>query len=850
MSDTTPHVVDARLKEALDKYFNGVALRARVGDCAILSAIRKQNSAPVDIYTPSYEAGRDDAAQSAIAREFDAFAKLGHPRLQAVERLLSSRAFKKHPALALLSCPVPVFDDALDTRAAEARLGIFDQVLDALAALHSAGIVHGNISEDAIRRESQDGAARLCDFGFPGGRTTTVLAQPAAYQSRHVINTSAPRLEDDVHAAGMLGYRLLLGPHGAERVLTGSAEAATQDHLVASILGEETAAPTLEDLFPEGHPSAAQIARLLARMTGRLTNAAPYSSASAALKAFRSVIASPTLSDPQDTARISAAPSPDNAMASAALNAAHSESSGVSRPTAMALFGGFLVSTAAAVYFYTAHQSALAETDQAMARAAALEWALDGYRSSARALRAADVKLAEARFRGAEPASPEAAEAFGSATASLSEADAALETGEFEAALSAADTATAAAAAALAARERAEAEAATARTASATAAEDAERAAGGRSEAVAAARSDAERAESAFTGGTYSVAAAAWQASAEAFAALTETLRMEAEDAKDAAAEARAGSADAEASAGFVRGKGLENRASAAYEAGHYDDAARLYGAAAQSFAEAYEPDAVETPAATGITREVTFGDTPEAIDTALQLCRDHAPVSAACGDNRPSGEAVRSATLRPFALDPTEVSAGDFAKFVAETGYSTEAENNVRLAAITSSGEARLIDAAYTWKSPQGAGSSYEDAPDLPVRNVSAKDAAAYCAWAGARLPSEAEWETAARAPEGLFPWGAWPSDTVVWRGAEDPRLRLPQPVADAGAATATGLQGLSGNAREWVIAEDGVVLKGGSWNTANPADLRVAARLAVPGNPPGIDFGFRCARDLEAWP
>ena len=60
MSEATPHVVDARLQEALDQYFNGVQLRATIGDVAVLSAIRKQNSAPVDVYTPSFEAARED----------------------------------------------------------------------------------------------------------------------------------------------------------------------------------------------------------------------------------------------------------------------------------------------------------------------------------------------------------------------------------------------------------------------------------------------------------------------------------------------------------------------------------------------------------------------------------------------------------------------------------------------------------------------------------------------------------------------------------------------------------------------------------------------------------------------
>ena len=696
-----------------------------------------------------------------------------------------------------------------------------------------------------------DGALRLCDFGFPGGRTTTILAQPAAFQSRHVINASAPRFEDDVHAAGMLGYRLLLGPHGAEQVLTGTAEEASPEDLIARILGEETTAPDAEALFPEGHPSATQIARLLARMTGRLPNAAPYSSATAALKAFRSVISSPTLSDPQDTARISTAPSPDSAMASAALHPAPTSMSGVSRITAVALFGGFLVSTAAAVYFYTEHQSALADTQAAQARAAALEWALDGYKSSAKALRTADVKLTEARMSRVEPASPEAAEAYSSASNALSEADAAIETGEFETAIASANATTESAIAALTARDEAHAAAIAAQKSNTDATDAAERAAGSGSEDIATALADADKAAKAFAEGTLSVAATGWQSSTDALTALTDRLRAEAETARTDAEKARTDAASAEQTAGFIRGKGLETRATAAMDSGHYTDAAKLFTAAAQSFRDAYTPDAIEKPVAEGLTRDVTFGDSADAIAQALQLCRDHAPIAAStCGESRPSGEAERTATLRPYALDATEVSAAQFAKFVSDTGYATEAENNVRLAAVTSSGEARLIDGAYTWKTPQGAGTTYEDAPDLPVVNVSAKDAAAYCEWAGARLPSEAEWETAARAADGLFPWGTWPSDTVVWRGAQNPKHRLPQPVTSAGGATTSGIEGLSGNAREWVISEDGAVLKGGSWNTANPADLRIAARLAVPGNPPGIDFGFRCARDLEAWP
>jgi formylglycine-generating enzyme required for sulfatase activity len=245
------------------------------------------------------------------------------------------------------------------------------------------------------------------------------------------------------------------------------------------------------------------------------------------------------------------------------------------------------------------------------------------------------------------------------------------------------------------------------------------------------------------------------------------------------------------------------------------------------------------------------LGDPPDRIDAAIALCIDAAPIpDSACPRTRPADEAARPAIVRPFEIDATEVSLGEFARFASETGYVTEAETGGRIVALTSSGEARFIDGGFTWRTPGGRDTAWETAPELPATNLSAKDAAAYCAWAAARLPTEAEWEHAARdGRDSVFPFGDWAADALVWRGAPDPDLRLPRPVGEAGQANGAGLLGLAGNAREWVLAEDGAVLKGGSWNSANPADLRISARLVVPGAAPGVDFGFRCARDRETW-
>ncbi|MEP5197902.1 MAG: hypothetical protein ABJQ66_00650, partial [Paracoccaceae bacterium] len=99
MNDTANNVIDARLSEALGTYFNGVTLLKTVGDCAILSGVRKQNGAPVSIYTPSFAVARDEAIAADIGKAFATYDKIASPHLQATERLLTSRAFRKSPAL-------------------------------------------------------------------------------------------------------------------------------------------------------------------------------------------------------------------------------------------------------------------------------------------------------------------------------------------------------------------------------------------------------------------------------------------------------------------------------------------------------------------------------------------------------------------------------------------------------------------------------------------------------------------------------------------------------------------------------------------------------------------------------
>ena len=221
----------------------------------------------------------------------------------------------------------------------------------------------------------------------------------------------------------------------------------------------------------------------------------------------------------------------------------------------------------------------------------------------------------------------------------------------------------------------------------------------------------------------------------------------------------------------------------------------------------------------------------------------------------------VHTVYLNAYWIDRTEVTNTMFSAYINDTSYQTDAEK-AGFSWLFNGSKWEKTNGA-NWQHPHGLSSSLSGLEDHPVAHISWNDAQAYCEWAGRRLPTEAEWEKAARGMDGRkYPWGN-----------QDPNASLANYFLNMGDTTTVGSYAdgaspygaldMAGNIWEWVAdwydrgyyksQEDwtnpvgpysGVyrVLRGGAWNT-HPISICTFSRFR--NYPSNTDYfnGFRCA-------
>ncbi|PZV19131.1 MAG: gliding motility-associated lipoprotein GldK [Pseudanabaena sp.] len=203
--------------------------------------------------------------------------------------------------------------------------------------------------------------------------------------------------------------------------------------------------------------------------------------------------------------------------------------------------------------------------------------------------------------------------------------------------------------------------------------------------------------------------------------------------------------------------------------------------------------------------------------------------------DHYPEEKSIEDVTVDGFCMDKYEITNAQFAQFVKETGYVTIAERPIPKEQFPNLSDAERSPGSLTfeppaegtkvpapymswwhwtqganWQQPEGPSSSLKGRENYPVVHIAYKDAQAYAAWAGKSLPTEAQWEFAARGKlkDAIFSWGNTysPKKANTWQG-EFPIANTKEDGYIGTAPVGTfppngyGLYDMTGNVWEWTV-------------------------------------------------